>query len=450
MNVFRIVGSILTSLSILALSELFGSEHDLARTMLSLSLFVYVWIILESVSVTGDRTFSLCASLFFSVIFIIPGIFHCAAGEFPFFSMSYEDKFVTLGSSIVLLFSVAAGLMYAVSPKQILPMNAKLAPNVSVVRSMYVIGAMLLISTAIYAARPEAFTSTRLELLFMERESPIEAVMTSAARSFAFLSFLVNLLVALRTRNWGFACLLPITLGAAFIFNNPINVPRFGLLSLIICLGFVFLNTSSRIVKVGFASAYVLGLMTVFPLLAFYARGARGQSLETGFSSYYIQSGDFDGFQSMINIAMYVHHEGLRWGNQILSALFIFVPRSVWPNKSEGTGVIAAEFAGYTFTNISSPLPGEVYADFGFVGVILAGAAFGWILTLLDRTSAQKSNLGLIFSLGMAAGFCGILLRGPLVGVIGPSGLAVLLAWLVGYIVEGRPQRPSARAMRRR
>ena len=85
---------------------------------------------------------------------------------------------------------------------------------------------------------------------------------------------------------------------------------------------------------------------------------------------YYQSSGDFDGFQSIINTVIYVNTYGFSYGNQIISSILSFIPRSIWASKADPTGSVAASAAGYEYVNISAPLPAEFFIDFGFIGLI--------------------------------------------------------------------------------
>jgi len=437
----RIAVALIISAAVLATSQLFGGNHATARLILAVCLAIYVWMILECVTEHGERIFALSAALFFVVIILVPGIFHCAAGAFPFYSKSYPDNLVNAGATLMLAFTVPAAMTYIAFPKPKGSTPSREIAGCSASAATVAIFVLLAVSLAIFATRSSVFTLRRLDLGLVGEASPVDLIVVGSARFGAFLAFLINAYLVLKVRKLGFIWLLPVTGAAAYLLNNPANIARFPLLALIICAIFVLFQTSTRGFKSLYASAYFIGLLTIFPLLSFYARGARGQQMESGFSSYYIKSGDFDGLQSLINIAYWINQTGFKWGHQLLGSALVFIPRSVWPDKSEGTGGAAARYVGYPFTNISAPLPGEIYSDFGYIGVILSGAIFGWILTILDRKAANKRRLSTILALGMAAGFMPILLRGSLIGVIGTTGLAILLGWLVGRIIERQPGR---------
>jgi hypothetical protein len=44
----------------------------------------------------------------------------------------------------------------------------------------------------------------------------------------------------------------------------------------------------------------------------------------------------------------------------------------VWPGKAVPASIPVTEDQGYTFTNLSLPLPGELYLEFGVFGAAAA------------------------------------------------------------------------------
>ena len=60
-----------------------------------------------------------------------------------------------------------------------------------------------------------------------------------------------------------------------------------------------------------------------------------------------------------MNIVKYVHFEGYTYGYQVLGLFTFWIPREIWLGKPLASGVIAASFLGYSFTNVSSPLWAE-------------------------------------------------------------------------------------------
>ncbi len=130
----------------------------------------------------------------------------------------------------------------------------------------------------------------------------------------------------------------------------------------------------------------ILGVaqVTIFPAVDALGRGDGIVSFSP--LEYLSTHGDFDGYQSTINIVAWIDNQGPMLGRQLLSAVLFFVPRSFWSWKSPGTGIEAADFVGYPYINISAPMPGELYADFHLFGLILFSCLLGRIVRRVDES----------------------------------------------------------------
>lgn len=176
-------------------------------------------------------------------------------------------------------------------------------------------------------------------------------------------------------------------------------------------------------------------------MLSELARGDIELFFQTSTIEYLSAHGDFDGLQSTINIVKMSSEQGFEYGRQITSAALFAVPRSYWPEKSIGTGGEAGYFMGYPFVNLSAPLPAEFYIDFGYFGLILFSLAFSYFCSRIDVAygNMQKKNfhLGLVFP-SVFYGYLFILMRGALVGVVGPVFLSLFVVLLVNKLIFSR------------
>ena len=202
--------------------------------------------------------------------------------------------------------------------------------------------------------------------------------------------------------------------------------------------------------KVAFLILSVFFQLTVFPLVSVLSRGDIEDFLSTPLVEYFASTGDFDGFQSTINVVSYAQATGLKLGVNLLSALLVFVPREYWEGKSRGTGGEAALWNGYDFINISAPLPSEFYVDFGVLGVLVGGALLGYILAKVDGgiREARRSNDQLrLLHFAVVVGYLFIILRGSLIGVVAPFGFTYAMVWITRLLAKlvraGRPPRSS-------
>ena len=78
------------------------------------------------------------------------------------------------------------------------------------------------------------------------------------------------------------------------------------------------------------------------------------------------------------------------YGNQLLGALFFWIPRSVWPSKPVGSGYFVAEQTELSFNNISMPFWGEGYINFGYLGVIIFAIALAIVIARIDSKFWNK------------------------------------------------------------
>ena len=204
------------------------------------------------------------------------------------------------------------------------------------------------------------------------------------------------------------------------------------------------------------APAWVLGLslsaIIVFPYLDAFRRAP---TLDAGIDALTITSvvdpmihkGDYDVFQQTTNAVVYVERYGVDWGHNILSAVFFFVPRSIWPSKSSGTSVEVNGQLGYAETNLSVPLWMEAYVGFGWVGVVVLLGLYGFAsargeaayLRLLAETGPPRVTAVLLPFWGAYQFF---ILRGDLQNVLAFSAMPMLLL-MITTRVRLRRQAPA-------
>lgn len=208
-----------------------------------------------------------------------------------------------------------------------------------------------------------------------------------------------------------------IALALVAFFLNPVAVPRMMLFGLMLFIGVCFGLVQSRLHRWSFVLAFFFGFYVLFP---FVGSATRSDSvvINSGLDQIaeYMKHGDLD--NSIIYVIGYnvIDIKGFSYGNNILSAIFSFVPRSIWPSKSEGLGTsIIQEFGDY-FPNVSSPYFLEWYADFGLPGILI-----GATILAIAMARANSANLGLRepgFALFINAAIFGsmpIILRGSLI-----------------------------------
>ena len=248
--------------------------------------------------------------------------------------------------------------------------------------------------------------------------------------SFACLFYFIIYRKYLKGVFWFFSLFLAFLL--FLIVNYPLSLPRFILFSYLIAFYCYFLKPNFK-TKITIILSFAFGITTLFPYMSYLTRGEGDFKFDI--FNYYQSSGDFDGFQSIINTVIYVEKYGFTFGNQLTSSIFSFIPRSFWLNKGEPTGSIAASAAGYDFLNISSPLPAEFYIDFGYIGLIFFSFCFGWFIRFVDKkiNNYNQNNLSYIISI-IIISLIVIVSRGPILGVLNNAYIEIfvfsILYWL--------------------
>ncbi|GAA4455314.1 hypothetical protein [Rurimicrobium arvi] len=168
--------------------------------------------------------------------------------------------------------------------------------------------------------------------------------------------------------------------------NMPTAIPRYWLACLYLgvaitcCLRLLVLR--ARL----FETLLFAGLIIIFPLLSLIRQAPASQYPSGNIMQRTFCSQDFDAYASLRNTILHTETQGMQHGKQIGTTLMFFVPRSVWPAKSIGSGAIVnPPRPGSDFNNYCSPLPAEGYLDFGFTGALLWVAVCALFAGWYDR-----------------------------------------------------------------
>ena len=374
---------------------------------------------------------------------LVPALGQLGQGRFPFAAKSYPAGLASAAAWLVLIFVLTLIGTSALAHQ----VQRRPRRRVLVEPSAWL--GLGLCAVSVVSAL--AFGYGRLNLWRGEADlqglvaTPLSLILQTLARAAGFLALLLAV-YGLRFRwdiAWiGLVALAIVVCGAA---NNPLALPRFTLGAELIIAGLVLFGAPLW-VRMALLGLVPLLQVSVFPILSDLARG-RGGGRRWDPVTYLTSHGDFDGFQSTMNVVASVDSTGLQLGRQLASAVLFFLPGSMAPWKSPGTGVEGARFMGYGFTNISAPLPGEFYVDFGYPGLVLLTAGLAWMMAAADRQFGDGRNgagLGALLP-AVGAGYVMILFRGSLVGVVGPFACMLALAWLVQTLLA-MPRRGLAGA----
>jgi hypothetical protein len=242
----------------------------------------------------------------------------------------------------------------------------------------------------------------------------------------------------LRAIRW---MLLPLLIALNVIVNNPISRPRFwaGTVLLVLLFSWRRFNTPRAFRVV--AAALTAVVLFAFPYSDYFRYDEREALQVVGLAEQFSANMDYDGFQQMQTGIDYVQDNGFS-PSAALGPLLFMVPRSVWPDKPQTTGIELAEYAGYDFHNLSAPLWIESYLWGGAPCVIavfcLLGAAARRMDDIRARLRDRQGTLAVLLVPAFAF-YQLIFLRGSLMAIVGP----LLLLLTVPLFITTRAAAPS-------
>jgi len=216
----------------------------------------------------------------------------------------------------------------------------------------------------------------------------------------------------------------------ALVLTNPFTSSRYVLGTVVLGLALIALqplsSTLYRCMLLG------LGAGLVFAFKVFdrfrYEKPVTSSTVTFDVQSQF-QNGDYDAFQQIAHGAEWVASTGYH-PEQLLGPPFFWVPRIVWPDKPYDTGIALALFKGFHFTNLSAPIPAELYVAGGVFAVILGGVLMGWLWTRLDRHLELHGPAGWVgLVVPVLAVYQFILLRGSLLQATGRLVVILGLLW---------------------
>ncbi len=428
-KIYLILISALCGLLAVAVSSSLGDNNLGARVLLGYCLSLFVFILLDSMLDQSASILMVVVSFYHIAMFLFPGMLHCAQGWFPFFEASYSANVVSYVSQLLALYAscVTAGYVMAGWRKRARPAK-KTAQNKEIGEVQIILLSVLTIGVSLGCMGAIGFSVFLLRRadfdLVGTDPTPAFLMLTSLPRAASLCAVLIVAERALASRSIFMLILFIPLFFLALLANNPLALARFQLFGAVFIVIFTSKLTLRVQYKALFVGALMVGQMIALPLIDAIARGADGSEFTFDPLRYLSEHGDFDGLQSTLNTYLMVEQKGLSYGWQFLSAILTFVPRSIWPDKAYATGQAAGEAMGFVFTNLSAPLPAEIYVDFGVPGLILIPFCFGYGGRSLDFAAQQvalaKSSIIVRLFYGGLIGYAVILCRGSLLAVMAP------------------------------
>ncbi|MGP4110645.1 hypothetical protein ACTWP5_06975 [Streptomyces sp. 4N509B] len=229
------------------------------------------------------------------------------------------------------------------------------------------------------------------------------------------------------------------------VVNNPVSNPRYWFLTVLFSLLFTVFPRSPVMYRASLALGIVVALV-LFPVADRFRYDEAGrQQVESTSLLEPLVVKDYDQVNMVANTITYVDDGNAHtFGEQLAGAALFFVPRSVWEGKPQDTGFLVGEWMGTDSPNLSSPLWGELWLDFGPVGMTVGFLAVGYLAARTDRRYVQRTvddpSPGNVLAVvaPLVAGYSFILLRGSLLQASGRIGIALLCLALVTTFRGGR------------
>ncbi|MFG2639109.1 hypothetical protein ACGFX8_36460 [Streptomyces sp. NPDC048362] len=227
--------------------------------------------------------------------------------------------------------------------------------------------------------------------------------------------------------------LLPLVVALNVIVNNPISQPRFWVGTVMLSLLFsVRKMCRPRVFRIT-AAALLAAVLFAFPYCDYFRYDDRERVTVLLLTEQFTTNGDYDAFQQVQTGLDYAREHGYAPEN-VFGALLFMVPRSVWPNKPQDTGIALAHYAGYRFVNLSAPLWIESYLWAGLPAVLITFCLLGMLGRRVDDTRNRLHDSGDTLAVLLVPAFAFyqmIFLRGSLLGIIGPLMLLVAIPLLI-------------------
>lgn len=153
----------------------------------------------------------------------------------------------------------------------------------------------------------------------------------------------------------------------SLLTNFPTATPRFYTAAMYIPLVILYYK-SIQFNYLSFNRIFIFGFMFMFPLLDQFRRIDSLLDIKFNLDFNMFLTEHFDSYQMFMRV---ITERYVTNGIQLLTSVLFFIPRSIWPGKSIGSGALIAEKLGFSFTNVSMNYFGEGYINFGYIGIII-------------------------------------------------------------------------------
>jgi len=402
--------------------------------MLSVLVFMFYFFTIRSFSITNASIL-----IFYIFFFLIAPVMQITmrGTDILLSTVPYEDTAIFKGNMILFLFLLVYMLWRLFLDRgthfpKYLPKD-RVLDALSGQDPIKLIFISVLIFIALFSYNLSSVTALLMEKL--GEESSVSQMASLVLRKTIMVMPLIFLIFSFVRKN------IPFRYGVIFLacfivlfFKNPVVEHRNG-------FGLVYLVAFWAILaNIFWSGERLVGLFSIvfgvaFPL-AQAAAPHRFISEQFNFSDLFLttyNSVNFDAWSNVIAGFSYVNDLGYTFGEQLMSSLFFWVPRSIWESKGVATGQMVGEYLidhhNHWMTNISWPLMAEGYIDFSFFGVIGYAVALAFLANRIDRAVVYAGPSVFFASVYAAFSFI-FLLRGPLL-----SSLAYTIGGIIGIFI---------------
>ncbi|MGX1132502.1 hypothetical protein RKD49_004692 [Streptomyces glaucescens] len=240
--------------------------------------------------------------------------------------------------------------------------------------------------------------------------------------------------------------LLPLLIAVNVVVNNPISKPRFWAGTVVLVLLFSWRRFRRPKAFRAAAAAITVVILFAFPYSDYFRYDEREELSVMSLAEQLSTTMDYDAFQQMQTGIDYVEDDGFSPSSALGVALFM-VPRAVWPDKPQATGVAIAQYAGYDFHNLSAPLWIESYLWAGVPAVAVVFCLMGALGRRMDDLWELLRDRRAAFAVLLVPAFAFyqmILLRGSLMGIAGPMLLLLTVPLFITVPAARRSRAPSS------